>query len=120
MNKTAILCFVLFGALIVSNSMWLSAYKSVPSPPAYQQPPPHVPENSEVDRELLRPLKNAIAASAMPGATEQSIVSAAQSDRPIAMDCGHSPLATRVRGVSLFFNEQGKLVGATTEPCFDL
>ena len=120
MNKTAILCFVLFGALILSNIMWLLAYNSAPSPLAYRQAPLYVASDSEVDRELLRPLKNAIVASALPGATEQSIVSAAQSERPMAMDCGHSPLATRVRGVSLFFNEQGKLVAASTQPCFDL
>ena len=118
MNKIAITRLVLLFTLVTTNVAWFLAYRSISPPISSPAPPPYVSDNSEINVEQLLPLKNVIAASTIPGATKESIVRAADGDKPIFIDCLHGQDAVRVRGIALYFNPDGKLVSAGTGNCY--
>jgi hypothetical protein len=120
MSKSNIAVIVLVITLIASNGLW--AYASMSgNTPARSSDLKSEQNKPTVDAyyDAILPLEAAIAASASPHASRESIVSAASGsrrpDKPGT--CMWDKDVVRVRGVGLQFDRSGKLIGATTSDC---
>ena len=120
MRTSAILTSTLLILLIGSNIFWLNAYRQQEAPKETPPPVSCAATQDEIFREVAAPLARAITAAALPGASKESILLAADggTQRPQnAPSCINEEGANKVRGVALFFNAEGKLTNATTGVC---
>ena len=120
MRISATLTSALLILLIGSNAFWLNALRQ--QVPLEKTPPPVscAATQDEIFREVAAPLARAITAAALPGASKESILLAADggTKRPQgAPSCINEEGANKVRGVALFFNTEGKLTNATMGVC---
>jgi len=116
MSQSKIAIISLTALLIASNALW--AYPLVfPRAPEPRQeygcsPSEH---RTELELEIVGPLTAAIAASAAPGATKQSVVAAANmGGHGFCIQGSDVIIAKRV---ALRFDDDGKLIGASTTVC---
>ena len=120
MSGSRISLITLLLALVVSNAMWAYHVKSPRAPAAAPEYGCSYSEHrQELDREVVAPLTAAIAASAMPNATRESVVAAA-SGAGLNDSRYHFCMQESdhiVRRVGLRFNGEGVLDGASTKPC---
>ena len=120
MSRPAISIYVLLALLLGTNAMWLhrlNADASVASKPIAIQCN-RTEETVEVYDTIVRPLTDAIAAAAKPGASKESIIRAANAAGfGTNLICMGDASVIRVRGVGLRFSENGQLTGATAAHC---
>jgi len=118
MSKSNIGIIVLAILLLASNGFWAYALSlgKEPSRSPYKCEPSDA--TAEVYDEAVLPLEAAIAESASPRASRDSIVRAAsKSKRGDGLSVCQEDDLIRVRGIQLKFDQAGKLIGATTEIC---
>ena len=118
MSKSNIAIIVLAITLIASNGLWVYASSFGKEPlrsPSKCEPSEAI---AEVYDEAVLPLEAAIAESASPRASRDSIVRAAsQSKRGDGLSVCQEDDLVRVRGIQLKFDQAGKLIGAATGIC---
>ena len=116
MSQSRIAIISLAVLLVASNALW--AY-----PLVFPGTPESKPEYGcsaseqrvELERQIVWPLTAAIAASAAPGATKQSVVAAA--NKGTYGFCIRDSDVIIAKRVALRFDDDGKLVGASTTIC---
>ena len=119
MSKSRIAIIALACALVISNTLWAYSltFGKVPEPAAQMKCEPSE-QTAEIYDAIVVPLMGAIESSANPGATKDSVVSAASlsnlRDDSLCMD---DQRVVRVHGVGLIFDKSEKLVGATATQC---
>jgi hypothetical protein len=120
MSRSAIAILSLVMLLVISNGMWAYAL-SIPAQPESTREFSCAPDEHrfEIMQRIALPLESAIAASAIPGATKQSVISAASdTNTPVSNRfCVGDPDTVTVGLVGLRFSENGKLIGASSKIC---
>jgi hypothetical protein len=120
MSRSSIAILSLVMLLALSNGMWAYALSSSAQPEQTHEFTCASDEHRlEVLERIAHPLESAIAASAAPGATKQSVVAAASdASTPLSnrFCIGDQDVVT-VDLVGLRFNENGKLIGASSKIC---
>ena len=124
-SRSAVAILVLSTLLVSTNLLW--AYPHL-LPNAPELPAEYRCASDEHRLELMlrvaHPLAEAIAASAQPGATRESIIAAASGTsvhehNRFCANGGTDPKIERVKFIALRFDDAGRLVGASSEPCFN-
>ena len=120
MSRSAVALISLVLLLALTNGMW--AYANFrPSQPESTHSYSCAPDEHrlEILERMAHPLESAIAASAAPGATKQSVVAAAseRNTPEINRFCIGDQDAVTIDLVALRFNDSGKLIGASTQRC---
>src|SRR4249919_1402758 len=115
MSRTRILVIVLATLLLGSNALWaytLVFPKASEIKAEYGCSPSE--EREELERLVVSPLKTAIAAAAAPGATKQSVISAASGKgEPGYLFCIQDSDIIINKRVGLRFDRNGRLNGAS-------
>ena len=120
MRSSAIVTMALFVLLVASNAFWLHAASKNGVESTTPPPVSCSATQDEIFREVAAPLARAITAAALPGASKESILIAADGGmkRPEnAPSCINQEGAYPVRGIALFFDPSGKLTNAATSIC---
>jgi len=117
MSKSNIAIIVLAILLLASNGLWAYALSlgKEPSRSPYKCDPSEA--TAEVYDEAVLPLEAAIAESASPNASRDSIVRAASQSKPGDGLSACEKDLVRVRGIQLKFDGAGKLIGAKAGIC---
>ena len=116
MSQSRVVIISLTVLLVASNALWAYplVFPNAPEPkPEYGCSPSE--QRVELEREIVWPLTAAIAASAVPGATKQSVVAAA--NKSTYGFCIRDSDVIIAKRVALRFDDNGKLVGASTTIC---
>ena len=106
--------------LAISNGMWAYSLSLSSQPEQMHEFTCASDEHrSQILERIAHPLESAISASAAPGATKQSVLAAASdASTPLSNRfCIGDQDSITVDLVGLRFNENGKLVGASSKKC---
>src|SRR5690606_30653842 len=116
MSQSRVVIISLTVLLVASNALWAYplVFPRAPDPkPEYGCSPSE--HRIELEREIVWPLTAAIAASAAPDATKQSVIAAAS--KGTYGFCIQDSDVIIAKRVALRFDDDGKLVGASTTIC---
>ena len=118
MSRSRITITALGLLFVASNALW--AYALILGDPPEIKPEYRCDNEelrAELNHEVVNRLTAAITVSAMPGATKADVIAAANDPSRIRTGCIDSSYVVVARRVGLRFDENGKLVGATTGVC---